>query len=276
MRVVCIILIENLAGVGSRQSIHRSRTSPSSSAICIPRLPTNRPSPHLLQHAQHLRHLLTSLFPRRTDTPSLPPPIEDLLDDHSEGLSASGHGSSLAALREISFSSNTHTFSWQSRAPVGQFQPGDFGYLPDSGSSSGRAIDLEQLKLFEKLGNIFDEEMEERCNLDIVKRLSGSMRSLAGRHGDNQVATPYLLPGGLEGYVNPLLRLHLFYTRMPPDSVCPHMYIVGQWRFRHEVTSPYGSLENPVWSRLARPGGIFCRMHSESWNDMGESLMNSF
>lgn len=219
MRVLCIILIENLAGVGSRQSIHRSRTSPSSSAFCIPRLPTNHPSPHLLQHAQHLRHLLTSLLPRRTDTPSLPPPIEDLLDDRSEGLSASGHESSLAALREISFSSNTHNFSWQSRAPVGQFQPGDFGYLPYSASSCGRDIDLEQLKLFQKLGNVFDGGMEEKCNLDIAKRLSGSMRAFSGRHGDNQVATPYLLPGGLEGYVRPLVRLYLSYTRMSSDSV---------------------------------------------------------
>ncbi|EIM84507.1 uncharacterized protein STEHIDRAFT_148524 [Stereum hirsutum FP-91666 SS1] len=151
------------------------------------------------QHTQHLRHLLTSLLPRRTDTPSLPPPIQDLLDDHSEGLSASGHGSSLAALREISFSSNTHTFSWQRRAPVGQFQPGDFGYLPYSASSSGRDIDMEQLKLFQKLGNVFDGGME-KCNLDIAKRLSGSMRAFSGRHGDNQVATPYLLPGGLEGW----------------------------------------------------------------------------
>lgn len=135
------------------------------------------------QKTRQLRSLLESLLPRRTDEPALCSSLEDLLDEDPDDIR-------LTELRHIALELGRHGHSWRERCPPRTLVLGDYGVMLDGGKDFAN---------FKVLGNIFNIDGEERCTLEIANEVEGSQVRWVNRFTERQQASPYILPGGLEG-----------------------------------------------------------------------------
>ncbi|TFY77092.1 hypothetical protein EWM64_g6919 [Hericium alpestre] len=141
--------------------------------------------------SQEVAPLVRSLLPNRADDPVLEPALDALLDS----LNDFDDGNlqqlvSLSTLRVISLQRKTHEQYWRAPAPVDEIRVGDFGMKPPGADFSA----------FERLGNVFDAA-RRGCGLAVLKETSGTQIRWVDGFSRREGITPYLLPGGLEGYV---------------------------------------------------------------------------
>ncbi|KAI0061298.1 hypothetical protein BV25DRAFT_1857529 [Artomyces pyxidatus] len=134
---------------------------------------------------RQLQALLQSLLPRRSDGPTLLSDIEDMLDE-DEPIS-------LAQLRKLSLEQQRHDQAWHERAPLGKCALGDFGHIP---SGTRNFEDFVRLGNFLELGDPM---------LDSFQETTGTQVQWVNGFTERQQASPFPLPGDLEGWPIALL-----------------------------------------------------------------------